>query len=99
MLVELAHRYKLLAVALTKGGQGSLLYLDNTLVNRPAAKVTVADTVGAGDAYTAALTLGLLKRYSPERILEQAHLLAEYVCTQPGATPPLPKNLRLQCSK
>ena len=59
-----------------------------------ATAVLVADTVGAGDAYTAALALGLLAGDAPQQILEHAHRVAEFVCTQPGATPALPAELR-----
>lgn len=93
-LEQLVARYNLKAIALTKGAQGSVLFVANTLVSRPAAKVKVVDTVGAGDAYTAAMALGLLAGLPPERIIENAHRLAEFVCTQPGATPPLPGELR-----
>ena len=87
---QIAARFQLKAVALTKGANGSSLVVGNELVSRPGTKLTVVDTVGAGDSYTAALALGLLAGYSPVRILEQAHRIADYVCTQPGAMPPLP---------
>lgn len=91
---QLATRFRLRAVALTKGANGSSLLVGNELFSRPGTQLTVVDSVGAGDSYTAALALGLLAGYGPERILEQAHRLADYVCTQPGAMPPLPTRLR-----
>ena len=42
-------------------------------------EVEVRDTVGAGDSYTAALALGLLAGHDPERIVEFAHRVADYV--------------------
>jgi len=90
LLEQLAARYELRAVALTKGAGGSVLLAGGRFVSRPAARLKVADTVGAGDAYTAVLALGLLEGHEPERIVEQAHRVAEFVCTQPGATPALP---------
>lgn len=92
-LRRLAARFGLRAVALTKGAQGSALLVGDRLVSRPGSKLTIADTVGAGDAYTAALTLGLLARHEPDHILECAQRVASYVCTQPGATPPMPAQL------
>jgi fructokinase len=86
-LEQLARRYGLLAVALTQGARGSMLWLDGLVVSRPAAEVKVVDTVGAGDSYTAALALGLLAGEPADKIIEQAHRVAEYVCTQPGAIP------------
>ena len=97
-LEQLAARYGLRAIALTKGAQGSLLFVAlsadsgtaGRFVSRPAARIKVVDTVGAGDAYTAALALGLLAGHEPERIQEHAHRVAEFFCTQPGATPAMP---------
>jgi fructokinase len=53
----------------------------------------LADTVGAGDAFTAALAIGLLNGLPLARINDNANRLAAYVCTQPGATPTLPPDL------
>jgi fructokinase len=92
-LRTLAARFQLKAVALTKGAHGSSLLVGHELVSRPGSKLTVVDTVGAGDSYTAALALGLLAGHKPEQILESAHRIADYVCTQRGAMPPLPRNL------
>jgi tRNA (guanine-N7-)-methyltransferase len=83
-------------VALTKGAKGSSLLADGEFVDCPGSRIAVADTIGAGDSYTAALALGLLAGHEPERIIESAHLVADYVCTQPGATPPMPPHLRHQ---
>jgi len=95
LLNQLANCYDLHAIALTKGGDGSTLWVDGEIVSRPVAPVSVlADTVGAGDAYTAALAMGLLAGHEPERLIEQAHRIASYVCTQHGATPALPDKLR-----
>jgi len=94
LLAALAGRYGLRVVALTKGAAGSTLWVDGALIRRPAAPVArVVDTVGAGDAYTAALVMGLLAGHAPERIVDEAHRLAAHVCAQPGATPPVPAEL------
>jgi fructokinase len=52
--------------------------------------VKVVDTVGAGDSFTAALVLGLLKKMDLDEINTIANEVARYVCSQPGATPSLP---------
>jgi len=52
--------------------------------------VQVVDTVGAGDSFTAALILGLLKRMDLDEINGLANDVARYVCSQAGATPPMP---------
>ena len=52
------------------------------------------DTVGAGDAFDAALCVGLLRGDSPGLIVENANRLAAYVCSQPGDMPPIPDHLK-----
>ena len=94
LLRRLAETFDLKAVALTKGAAGSELLIGDELWYQPGSRPTIADTVGAGDGYTAALTLGMLAGDPPEVILESAHRLAEYVCTQPGAMPRIPPLVR-----
>ena len=78
-----AHRLKL--VALTMGEKGSQLVSPEEESFMESANVSVVDTVGAGDAFTAALTVGLLKKLSLRVIHENATRLAGFVCTQRGA--------------
>ncbi len=93
-LSQLADRFQLKAVALTKGARGSTLLIAGRMASRPGSQLTVADTVGAGDSYTATLALGLLAGLGPDQIVDRAHQVADYVCTQSGATPPMPARLR-----
>lgn len=92
-LAELAKRYPLRAVALTCGSRGSLLLAGGQLSRHPGITVKVVDSVGAGDAFTAAFVLGLLRGHDLESINVHANRVAAYVCTQAGATPPLPADL------
>lgn len=93
---ELTRRYSLRLVALTRGGRGSLLTShDGRTSDHPGVAVQrIADTVGAGDAFTAALVMGLLAEVPLDRINDAANRLAAYVCTQPGATPAVPVEFR-----
>ena len=95
---ELFRRYPMLSlVALTAGDRGSALYAAAGETSRHGGFPTeVADTVGAGDAFTAALVLGLLDDHDLGRINAFANRLASYVCSQPGATPPIPAAVRGQ---
>jgi fructokinase len=61
-----------------------------------APRAEVADTVGAGDAFTAALLVGILAGRALDEVNERANAVASYVCSQPGATPPIPAELSLQ---
>src|ERR1700738_3772259 len=93
---QLAQTFSLRLVALTRGPNGSLLYQkdnDNNEVrwsDCPSRLVKVVDTVGAGDSFTAALVLGLLRKKDLDEINTIANEVARYVCSQPGATPALP---------
>jgi fructokinase len=93
-IVALAHRFSLRAVALTLGGRGSLLLVDGVLSDHAGVQTEVRDTIGAGDAFTAVLCLGLLAGWEPDRINERANRVAAFVCSQAGATPELPEDLR-----
>ncbi len=92
-VAALADRYALVCVAVTRGAQGSVLYAKGQTSDRPTEPVRVVDTVGAGDAFAAALALGLVRDLPLERVHAHAAAVAAYVCTQPGATPALPTHL------
>ena len=96
-MMALAQRFGLALVALTRGGEGSLLMTsDGVWADCPGGDpMTVADTIGAGDAFTAALTVGLLAGRPLEAINTHANAVAAFVCSQPGATPMLPETLRV----
>ncbi len=93
----LADRFKLKVVALTRGERGSLLYANGLWSEQKPQRVEVVDTVGAGDSFTAALALGLLGRMSLADIHAFANEVAGFVCSQRGATPPLPALLQNRC--
>ena len=93
-LRQIADRFKLRAVALTKGAMGSVLLAGETMVSRGVSRQTVVDTVGAGDAFTAALAMGLLRGCNLAEIQKVATEVAGYVCSCRGATPALSKLLR-----
>ena len=93
---QLAETFSLRLVALTRGANGSLLYQkhnDNNEVRRSDCRsrpVKVVDTVGAGDSFTAAMVMGLLRKMDLDEINTVANEVARYVCSQPGATPTMP---------
>jgi fructokinase len=86
-LDEVLKRYNLQLIALTRGAEGSRLKTPTQDREQKSLSVQVTDTVGAGDAFTAALALGLLKRQNLETIHTNATKLAGYVCSQTGAMP------------
>jgi sugar/nucleoside kinase (ribokinase family) len=52
------------------------------------------DTVGVGDSFTAAMTLGWLRGRNLDEIGRHACRVASFVCSRTGATPSLPEELR-----
>ena len=91
---QLAERNLLRVVAYTRGGRGSLLYSDGQWSELDGVLTQVADTIGAGDSFTAAMTLGLLAGWPLDEVHRRASEIAAYVCSQSGATPELPERLR-----
>lgn len=93
---ELMWRYSLRLVALTRGGAGStLIASDGAVSTHYGFPVEVADTVGAGDAFTAALALGLIAGWSLHQINDHANQVASFVCSQAGAMPAMPASLKV----
>ena len=85
--------FGLKALILTCGATGSHVFTSEETSYIATPQVEVADTVGAGDSFTAAFVSGLLKGLD----IRQAHRLAvatsAFVCTQEGAMPVLPASL------
>ena len=88
---EVAHwfieHYNLRLVVLTAGGAYSTIYTANEESTLQTPEVQVADTVGAGDAFSGALVISLLKGASLREAHEFAVRTAAYVCTKEGAWP------------
>lgn len=89
-------KYNLKMLILTCGVNGSYVFTPGEVSFVETPKVQVADTVGAGDSFTAAFTAAILRG----RSVREAHALAvdtsAYVCTQQGAMPGLPERLTSQ---
>ena len=98
-LRELSQRFGLKLAALTRGAGGSLLVSNQGVCEAPAPPTKIVDTVGAGDAFTAALLVGILVGQSLDEVNRSANAVAAYVCSQPGATPPLSSSVRLSVAK
>lgn len=79
------HDLKLVCV--TRGRGGSLLISRDEHNEHPGFKVKVADTVGAGDAFTAALVHGYLRGAPLAQINETANRVGAWVASQSGAMP------------
>jgi fructokinase len=83
----LARAFHLELVCITRGGAGAALWARDAWFETPGRPVEVTNTVGAGDAFLAALIHGWSAGDSPTAVLEHANELGAYVATQPGAMP------------
>ncbi len=90
-LVSMARRlreaYELEVVCVTRGAEGSLLVTSSETVDHPGVPVDVVDTIGSGDAFTAALAIGYLRAAPLERVSEAANRLGAWVASRTGAMP------------
>ena len=80
------------------GAFGSYVVTDSEMSFQPTPKVQVADTVGAGDSFTGAFCAAILAG----KPIPEAHKIgvdvSAYVCTQQGAMPPYPQELKERVS-
>ena len=89
----LINNYNLDMLILTKGINGSFIFTCNEVSFLPTPKVQVVDTVGAGDAFTAAFVASHLYGNPVSESHRFAVDVSAYVCTQQGAMPELPEYL------
>jgi fructokinase len=89
----LTHAPQCRLVAITLGAHGSLLADRESVSRHEGFKVQVADTIGAGDAFTAGLVHAYVRGAALEQINTVSNLCGSYVASQKGATPELPEAL------
>jgi fructokinase len=94
---KLIAAYALKVVCITRGGRGSLLVREKNSSEHPGFKVSVADTVGSGDAFTAGLVHEYLYGASLDLMNEVANLVGAWVASEVGAMP-MPKRGALEHS-
>jgi len=83
----LANHFGLSGICVTCGEEGAILFTGNQFYRHPGYKVKVADTVGAGDAFLAALVHSFQLKKSPEESLAWACAAGALVASKEGATP------------
>ena len=86
-------KYNLKMLILTCGINGSYVFTPGNVSFMPTPTVDVADTVGAGDSFTAAFIASILKGEDVTEAHRRAVEVSAYVCTQNGAMPKLPQRL------
>ncbi|WP_207536519.1 carbohydrate kinase family protein [Desertivirga arenae] len=74
-------------VCVTLGAEGAAVYHDGNFYKHKGFKVTVVDTVGAGDAFLATFLAGYLEKRPIEAVLERACAAGALVASREGANP------------
>jgi fructokinase len=95
LLKEFPH---LTLVAITRGSRGSLLVNREEWHEHPGNPVKVADPVGAGDAFTAALVHYLLRGADLATLNRAGNCWGGWMASQSGAMPDLPESVRYDIS-
>lgn len=78
-------------ICVTKGSHGAVLFYNNQLFYNSGYKITVADTVGAGDSFLAGLLSKLLAGIAPQEAINFACALGALVAQEEGANPKISK--------
>ena len=86
----LLQQYDLKILILTCGVNGSHIFTSGDISYQATPEVEVADTVGAGDSFTAAFVASIIRGKSVAEAHKRAVEVSAYVCTQAGAMPVLP---------
>jgi fructokinase len=79
-------------LCVTMGGDGAMLWERGGAIHVAAPRVTVRDTVGAGDAFMAAMMIGMTRGGNPSTVLRTACEVGAFVASHDGATPMFPRD-------
>ncbi|HLY43418.1 MAG TPA: carbohydrate kinase [Terracidiphilus sp.] len=82
-------------VAVTRGCHGSFLMTRDEWNQHPGVPTRVADTIGAGDAFTAAMTHYMLRGADLETLNEAGNRWGAWIASQSGAMPDMSEQVRL----
>ena len=92
--LELIHKFSLQMIILTCGAYGSYVITPRGISFKHTPKVEVADTVGAGDSFTGAFCAAILAGKPVADAHQRAVEVSAFVCTQHGAMPEYPEELK-----
>jgi len=87
---EVINKFRLQLLCITRGSHGSLLCDQTSAHEHPGFHVQVKDTIGAGDAFTAALVHEHLRGRSLAEMNDSANRLGAWVASRSGAMPSVP---------
>lgn len=86
-MIEFRSKYHVQTICVTRGENGAIVWHDHEFFEHPGYASNVIDTVGAGDAFLATFTLGILNKLPMQQILERACAIGAFVTGQRGANP------------
>lgn len=86
-LEKIIKEFDLKLICLTRGANGSLLMTKDAVSEHKGLKIDVADTIGAGDAFTAGMSHGVLRNWELDKINEFANRIGAFVASKTGAMP------------
>ena len=93
---KIVQDYHLKMLVLTCGTNGSYVFTDDGLTSfQDTPKVEVADTVGAGDSFTGSFCASIIKGKTVQEAHKTAVQVSAFVCTQNGAMPTIPADLKI----
>jgi len=83
---SMQQQYQLDLLVVTQGEMGAFCITQDDMISGSPVEVEVVDTVGAGDAFSSVVILGLTHKWPLKIILERALEFAARICQQRGAT-------------
>lgn len=75
-------------ICLTLGDKGAIVLHQNEIYRHTGYKITVSDTVGAGDAFLGSFVAGFLQKQPMNNVLSRACATGALVASKPSANPP-----------
>jgi len=87
LCIEIIKNFDLSLLCLTRGENGSLIMDKKEYYDHPGYKVTVVDTIGAGDAFSAAVVVNYLEGKTLNEISDSANRIGALVSSNNGAIP------------
>ena len=84
---QIARAFELESVCVTRGAKGCALLLEDEYVESPGFPVQVADAIGAGDAFSAALVHGISSGWPARQAAAFANRVGALVAARPGGAP------------
>lgn len=84
---SLKESFNIQTIIVTKGSDGAVLYINDTFYYHPGYQVSVADTIGSGDAFLAAMISSFIDGSTAQKSLDFANALGAFIASRSGGCP------------